>query len=63
MQLLVHVGSIFEDDDQRGLATSLSTWPSMVPLTSVGGTHRLLESLGMRYGAHINAMTSADFTL
>ncbi|MEC8380374.1 MAG: insulinase family protein [Myxococcota bacterium] len=64
MQLLVHVGSIFEDEDQRGLA-HITEHMAFNGSTHFSGSELIsfLESLGMRYGAHINAMTSADFTL
>lgn len=64
MQLLVSVGSIFEDDDQRGLA-HITEHMAFNGSTNFSGKELIdfLESLGMRYGAHINAMTSTDFTL
>lgn len=64
MNLLVQVGSIFEDDDQRGLA-HITEHMAFNGTTNLTGPELIdfLESLGMRYGAHINAMTSMDFTL
>jgi zinc protease len=64
LRLVVKAGSVLEDDDQRGLAHFLEHM-------AFNGTknfpkHELLafiESLGMRFGAHLNAYTSFDETV
>ncbi|HEV8426982.1 MAG TPA: insulinase family protein [Pyrinomonadaceae bacterium] len=64
LRLVVKAGSILEDDDQRGLA-------HFVEHMAFNGTknfpkHELIsfiESLGMRFGADINAYTSFDETV
>ncbi len=64
LRLVVKAGAILEDDDQRGLAHFLEHM-------AFNGTknfpkHELLafiESLGMRFGAHLNAYTSFDETV
>lgn len=64
LRLVVKAGSILEDDDQRGLAHFLEHM-------AFNGTknfpkHDLIEfmqSLGMRFGAHLNAYTSFDETV
>jgi len=64
LRLVVRAGSILEDDDQRGLA-------HFVEHMAFNGTknfpkHELLafiESLGMRFGADVNAYTSFDETV
>jgi zinc protease len=64
LRLVVNVGSILEDDDQRGLAHFLEHM-------AFNGTARFpknqlvsyLESVGMRFGADINASTSFDETI
>ena len=64
LRLVVKAGSILEDDDQLGLA-------HFVEHMAFNGTknfpkHDLLafiESLGMRFGAHLNAYTSFDETV
>lgn len=64
LRLVVKAGSILEDDDQLGLA-------HFVEHMAFNGTknfpkHELIEvmeSLGMRFGAHINAYTSFDETV
>ena len=64
LRLVVKAGSVLEDDDQRGLA-------HFVEHMAFNGTknfpkHELLafiESLGMRFGADINAYTSFDETV
>ena len=64
LRLVVKAGSILEDDDQLGLA-------HFVEHMAFNGTknfpkHELLafiESLGMRFGAHLNAYTSFDETV
>jgi len=64
LRLVVKAGSILEDDDQQGLA-------HLVEHMAFNGTehfpkHELvsfIESLGMRFGAHLNAYTSFDETV
>lgn len=64
LQLVVNSGSIMEDEDQKGLA-------HMCEHMAFNGTknfpkHKLvefLESLGMRFGADLNAYTSFDETV
>src|SRR5687767_7356830 len=64
LRLVVKAGSILEDDDQLGLA-------HFVEHMAFNGTknfpkHDLqafVESLGMRFGAHLNAYTSFDETV
>ncbi len=64
LRLVVHVGSVHEDDDQRGLAHLLEH------MAFNGSTHfpdqalvSTLESLGMAFGHHTNASTSTDHTV
>lgn len=62
--LAVNAGSVQEDDDQRGLA-------HFVEHMAFNGTKRFpkqdivkfLETIGMRFGAHLNAYTSFDQTV
>ena len=62
--LVVNAGSVLEDDDQRGLA-------HMVEHMAFNGTERFpkldlvnyLESIGMRFGADVNAQTGFDDTI
>ena len=64
LRLVVNAGSVLEDDDQRGLA-------HVVEHMSFNGTLHFpkqdvvafLQSLGMRFGAHVNAHTSFDETV
>lgn len=64
LRLVVKAGSVLEDDDQLGLA-------HFVEHMAFNGTknfpkHELvafIESLGMRFGAHVNAYTSFDETV
>jgi zinc protease len=64
LRLVVKAGAVLEDDDQRGLA-------HFVEHMAFNGTknfpkHELIsfiESLGMRFGADINAFTSFDETV
>jgi zinc protease len=64
LRLAVNAGSILEDDDQRGLA-------HFVEHMSFNGTQHFpkrdvigfLQSIGVRFGAHINANTSFDQTV
>ncbi len=64
LRLAVQVGSIMEDDDQQGLA-------HFVEHMAFNGTENFaknetveyLESIGMRFGADLNAFTSYDMTV
>ncbi|MDQ8184899.1 insulinase family protein [Pelagicoccus sp. SDUM812002] len=64
LRLVVNAGSLQEDDDQRGIAHFLEHM-------AFNGTkhfekHELvnfLESIGMRFGQHLNASTSFDQTI
>lgn len=64
LRLVVKAGSILEDDDQQGLA-------HLVEHMAFNGTKNFpkneivsfMESLGMRFGADINAYTSFDETV
>ena len=64
LRLAVKAGSMDEDDDQRGLAHMLEH------MAFNGGTHfkpgelvSYLESIGARFGPHVNAYTSFDETV
>jgi zinc protease len=64
LRLAVNAGSILEDDDQRGLA-------HMVEHMAFNGTVNFpgqdiiafMQSIGMRFGAHVNAHTGFDETV
>ncbi len=64
LRLVVKAGSILEEDDQRGLA-------HFVEHMAFNGTEHFegnelvlwLESIGARFGAHLNAYTSFDETV
>jgi zinc protease len=64
LRLVIDVGSILEDEDQRGLAHVLEHM-------AFNGTRnferqelvRYLESIGMRFGPDVNASTSFDETI
>lgn len=64
LRLVVNAGSILEDDDQRGLA-------HFVEHTAFNGTTHFkkndligyLQSIGVRFGADLNASTSFDETV
>src|SRR5256885_1072133 len=64
LRLVVKAGSILEDDDQQGMA-------HMVEHMAFNGTQHFpkhdltefIESLGMRWGADLNAYTSFDETV
>ncbi len=64
LRLAVNVGSIHEDDDQRGLAHFLEHM-AFNGTTSFkpGELVSFLESIGARFGAHVNAQTSFDETI
>ena len=55
LRLVIKAGSVLEDDDQQGLA-------HLVEHMAFNGTKNL-ESLGMRFGADLNAYTSFDETV
>src|SRR3954466_8903450 len=63
LRLVVNAGSILEDDDQRGLA-------HFVEHMAFNGTRHFpkqdmvafMQSIGMRFGAHVNAATGFDDT-
>ncbi len=64
LRLVVHAGSILEADDQRGLAHFIEH------MAFNGTTHfarndlvKYLESIGVRFGADLNAETSFDQTI
>ena len=64
LRLVVNAGSIVEDDDQQGLA-------HFVEHMAFNGTKNFpkqdvvafMQSIGMRFGAHVNAYTSFDETV
>lgn len=64
LRLVVNTGSIMEEDDQQGLA-------HFVEHMAFNGTKhfpkqevvKFMESVGMRFGAHVNAYTSFDETV
>src|SRR5438477_691664 len=64
LRLVVNAGSILEDEDQRGLAHFVEH------MAFNGTTHfpkqelvSFMESIGMRFGAHLNAYTGFDETV
>ena len=64
LSLVVRVGSLFEEEEQRGLAHFLEHM-------AFNGTERFakqeivdyIESIGSSFGAHLNAGTSYDYTV
>lgn len=64
LRLVVKAGSVLEDDDQRGLAHfvehMLFNGTRNFPGQEVAG---FMQSLGMRFGAHVNAHTGFDETV
>ncbi len=64
LRLVVNAGSVLEDEDQRGLAHLVEhmsfNGTLHFPGQDVGG---FMQSLGMRFGAHVNAHTSFDETV
>src|SRR5579872_4953532 len=64
LRLAVNAGSVLEDDDQRGLAHFVEhmafNGTLHFPNQQVAG---FMQSLGMRFGAHVNAETSFDETI
>jgi zinc protease len=64
MRLAVNVGSIHEDDDQRGLAHFLEHMAfNGTTNFKPGELVTFLESIGARFGPHVNASTSFDETI
>jgi zinc protease len=64
LRLAVNVGSVLEDDDQLGLAHFVEhmafNGTRHFPKQDIG---TFMQSLGMRFGAHVNAHTSFDETV
>ena len=64
LRLVVNAGSVLEDDDQRGLAHFVEhmsfNGTLHFPQQTIAG---FMQSLGMRFGAHVNAHTSFDETV
>jgi zinc protease len=64
LRLAVNAGSVLEDDDQRGIAHFVEhmafNGTEHFPGNAVG---TFMQSLGMRFGAHVNAHTSFDETV
>jgi len=64
LRLVVKAGSVLEDDDQRGLAHFVEhmafNGTQHFPKQAIGG---FMQSIGMRFGAHVNAHTSFDETV
>jgi zinc protease len=64
LRLVVNAGSVLEDEDQRGLAHFVEhmafNGSLNFPKNEIGG---FMQSLGMRFGAHVNANTSFDETV
>ncbi|HXG90128.1 MAG TPA: insulinase family protein [Vicinamibacterales bacterium] len=64
LRLAVNVGSIHEDDDQRGLAHFLEHMAfNGTENFKPGELITFLESIGARFGPHVNAYTSFDETV
>ena len=64
LRLVVNAGSVLEDEDQRGLAHFVEhmafNGTVNFPKQEIGA---FMQSLGMRFGAHVNANTSFDETI
>ena len=64
LRLVVNAGSVLEDEDQRGLAHFVEhmafNGTLNFPRQDIGA---FMQSLGMRFGAHVNAHTSFDETV
>jgi zinc protease len=64
LRLAVNAGSVLEDDDQRGLAHFVEhmafNGTRNFPGNAVGS---FMQSLGVRFGAHVNAHTAFDETV
>lgn len=64
LRLAVNVGSIHEDDDQRGLAHFLEHMAfNGTEHFPPGELVAFLENIGARFGPHVNAYTSFDETV
>ena len=64
LRLVVKAGSILEDDDQQGLAHFVEHMAFNGTQHYPGdGVVTFLQSLGMRFGADVNAYTSFDETV
>jgi zinc protease len=64
MRLAVNVGSIHEENDQRGLAHFLEHMAfNGTQNFKPGELVKFLESIGARFGPHVNAFTSFDETV
>ena len=64
LRLAVNVGSIHEEDDQRGLAHFLEHMAfNGTQNFKPGELITFLESIGARFGPHVNAYTSFDETV
>jgi zinc protease len=64
LRLAVNVGSVFEDADQRGLAHFLEHMAfNGTENFKPGELIKFLESIGARFGPHVNAYTSFDETV
>jgi zinc protease len=64
LRLAVNVGSIHEEDDQRGLAHFLEHMAfNGTENFKPGELITFLESIGARFGPHVNAYTSFDETV
>ena len=62
-RFVMHVGSLNEDDDQRGLAHILEhmAFNGSIILPRKNLMH--FQSIGMQFGAHVNASTGFDKTI
>jgi zinc protease len=64
LRLAVNVGAVHEDDDQRGLAHFLEHMAfNGTENFKPGELITFLESIGARFGPHVNAYTSFDETV
>ena len=64
LRLAVNAGSVLEDEDQRGLAHFVEHMAFNGTLHFPGlDIVNFMQSLGMRFGAHVNANTSFDETI
>jgi len=64
LRLVVNAGSVLEDEDQRGLAHFVEHMAFNGTLHFPGlDVVNFMQSLGMRFGAHVNANTSFDETI
>src|SRR5690242_14051077 len=64
LRLVVNAGSVLEEEDQRGLAHFVEHMAFNGTLHFPGlDVVNFMQSLGMRFGAHVNANTSFDETI